>query len=117
MTTVSVVEAGRDFAGTLRRGTSGHEVIVLKRGKRDVAVMLPMAVMEALEDLEDNPRPPGVKMLKGQREHWRIRVGDWRILYTIEDRALIVLVIRIGHRREVYREPRNPAAPRPHGRA
>ena len=56
-----------------------------------------------IDALEDNPRPPGVKKLKGQRDHWRIRVGDWRIIYTIEDRELIVLVLRIGNRREVYR--------------
>ena len=56
-----------------------------------------------IDALADNPRPPGVKMLKGQRGHWRIRVGDWRIVYTIQDRELIVLVIRIGNRREVYR--------------
>lgn len=60
-------------------------------------------LLAALHSLEDNARPPGVKMLKGQRDHWRIRVGDWRIVYTIRDRELIVLVLRIGHRREVYR--------------
>ncbi len=53
MTTLNVIDAERDFKGTLRRVTTGHEVIVLKRGKRDVAVMLPMSVMEDLEDLED----------------------------------------------------------------
>ena len=61
-------------------------------------------ILEALHALADNPRPPGVKMLKGQREHWRVRVGDWRIVYTIQDRALIVLVLRIANRREVYRD-------------
>ncbi len=53
MTTLTVIEAERDFKGTLRRVTSGHEVIVLKRGKREVAVMMPMSVMEDLEDIRD----------------------------------------------------------------
>jgi mRNA interferase RelE/StbE len=60
-------------------------------------------LLSALHILSDNPRPPGVKMLKGQRDHWRMRVGDWRIIYTIQDQELIVMVLRIAHRREVYR--------------
>ena len=60
-------------------------------------------LLSALHVLADNPRPPGVKMLKGRRGHWRMRVGDWRVVYTIQDRELIVLVLRIGNRREVYR--------------
>jgi mRNA interferase RelE/StbE len=44
-----------------------------------------------------------VTKLQGEASAWRIRVGDYRILYTIEDRRLVVLVIKIGHRREVYR--------------
>lgn len=53
MTTVSVTQATKDFAGTLRRVTAEHETIVLKRGRRAVAVMLPPAVLDALEDLRD----------------------------------------------------------------
>ncbi len=53
MTTVSVTQAAKDFAGTLRRVTVQHEAVVLKRGRRAVAVMLPPAVLDALEDLED----------------------------------------------------------------
>ena len=53
--------------------------------------------------LADEPRPHGVKKLTG-REAWRIRVGDYRILYEIHDDRLVVLVVEIGHRRQVYRE-------------
>lgn len=59
-------------------------------------------VVSVLEDLENNPRPPGAKKLFAQ-EGYRIRKGDYRILYTIEDRVKIVRVYRIGHRCEVYR--------------
>ena len=49
------------------------------------------------------PRPPGATMLRGgERGRWRVRVGDHRVVYTIEDQRLIVLVPRIAHRREVY---------------
>ena len=50
-----------------------------------------------------NPRPPGVKALKGAEGLFRIRSGDYRIIYTVQDRILLVLVVRIGHRREIYR--------------
>jgi len=53
--------------------------------------------------LAENPRPPGVKRLHGATKLWRARVGDWRILYDIADRELIVLVLKVAHRREVYR--------------
>ena len=59
-------------------------------------------IIFALRVLVENPRPPGVKKLKGYRDYWRIRVGDYRIIYTIQDDRLLVVVIRIGHRREVY---------------
>lgn len=55
-----------------------------------------------LDDLEKNPRPPGAKKLTGQ-EGYRIRKGDYRVLYVIDDAAKLVRVYRIGHRREVYR--------------
>jgi mRNA interferase RelE/StbE len=52
--------------------------------------------------LADNPRPPGCKKLKGYKDQWRVRVGDWRIVYIIDDTAKLVRVARIAHRREVY---------------
>lgn len=54
-----------------------------------------------MESLGENPRPAGCKKLKGYRDLWRIRVGDWRILYLIDDGAKLVSVTRIAHRREV----------------
>ena len=52
--------------------------------------------------LAENPRPTGVKKLKGVNSLYRIRQGDWRIVYTIEDKRLLVLVVKVGHRKEVY---------------
>lgn len=60
-------------------------------------------IVRAIDGLAINPRPPNVTALQGDSSILRIRVGDYRILYTIEDAALLVLVVRIGHRREVYR--------------
>jgi len=55
-----------------------------------------------LESLADNPRPAGCKKLKGYKDQWRVRVGDWRVVYIIDDTAKLVSVTRIAHRREVY---------------
>ncbi len=53
--------------------------------------------------LADNPRPRGVEKLEGRENRYRIRVGDYRVIYEIHNEVLLVLVVRIGHRREVYR--------------
>ena len=60
-------------------------------------------IMRKLEALQENPRPFGVEKLAGPEDLYRVRVGDWRIVYAIRDRELVVIVVRIGHRREVYR--------------
>jgi mRNA interferase RelE/StbE len=59
-------------------------------------------ILAAIEGLAGNPRPPGCKKLAGQ-EAWRIRVGDYRIIYEIHDQVLLVIVVDLGHRREIYR--------------
>lgn len=51
--------------------------------------------------LGEDPRPPGAKTLTG-REGYRVRVGDYRIIYTINDAVLIIVVVSLGHRRDVY---------------
>ncbi len=62
-----------------------------------------LRIVGAIELLAVDPRPPGVKLLRGgEQGRWRARVGDHRIVYAIEDDRLIVLVLRVGHRREVY---------------
>lgn len=59
-------------------------------------------VVAAILALEESPRPSGCKKLRGLDEY-RIRVGAYRILYTIDDRVRLVEIISVGHRREVYR--------------
>ena len=52
--------------------------------------------------LADDPRPAGCKKLKGYKDQWRIRVGDYRVVYTIDDVRLLVEITRVRHRRDVY---------------
>ena len=61
-------------------------------------------VMAAAESLRDDPRPAGARMLTGMHGVWRIRVAkDYRIVYTLDDDRLVILVVDAGHRREIYR--------------
>lgn len=59
-------------------------------------------VVRAIQELADEARPPGAKKLVGESDHWRIRVGDYRVVYVIDDGELIVLVVRVAHRSRVY---------------
>ena len=60
-------------------------------------------IFPAIKSLAENPRPRGCKKLKGLDEDlWRIRVGDYRVVYVIEDSIKIVEVKKIGHRKEIY---------------
>lgn len=52
--------------------------------------------------LRDDPRPPGVRKLQGDLEGWRVRVGDYRIVYQVDDDAKTVTIVRVRHRRDVY---------------
>jgi mRNA interferase RelE/StbE len=60
-------------------------------------------IFARLETLTTNPRPPGSVKLTGQ-EAYRVRVGDYRVIYIVEDDELVVVVIDVGHRRDVYRK-------------
>jgi len=60
-------------------------------------------LVAAIADLADNPRPAGCEKLAGAEDACRIRQGDYRAVHTIGDSARVVLVVKVGHRREVYR--------------
>jgi mRNA interferase RelE/StbE len=62
-------------------------------------------VIAKIDSLADNPRPEGYKKLKGSKKEplYRIRAGDHRIVYTIHDGILMVVVVDLGHRRDIYR--------------
>lgn len=60
-------------------------------------------ILAVLTLLQDEPRPSTVKALSGHAGYLRVRVGDYRIVYTVEDDRLVVLVLAVGHRGEIYR--------------
>jgi mRNA interferase RelE/StbE len=75
----------------------------LKRDMRRLDAQTVKRIDAAILALADNPRPAGCVRLSGRSELWRIRVGSYRILYEIHDDRLVVIVVTVAHRREVYR--------------
>ncbi len=61
-------------------------------------------VEKAIDHLADDPRPPGCLKMKGRANQWRVRAGEYRIVYTIDDTNRLVRVIEVGHRRDVYKD-------------
>ncbi len=81
-----------------------YQVVIEKQAQKQLAKIPPpdsIKVVTALKELAANPRPYGYKKLKG-RPGYRIRVGDYRIIYQVKDNVLTVFILLIGHRREVY---------------
>jgi len=85
----------------------GEYAVVFARSARKELEALdePLAsrVLRRIEKLEDDPRPGGVRKLRGASGLWRLRVGDYRVLYAIDDDRNLVDVIAIRHRNEAYR--------------
>jgi len=74
---------------------------VLKDTK-DIPAAVMKKILQRMEGLRENPRPPGCVKLAGM-EYYRIRQGNYRIIYEIVDQQLIVVVVKVAHRRDVYR--------------
>jgi mRNA interferase RelE/StbE len=80
--------------------------ILFKPSAERAFLVLPRDIQKRLDKrllaLRDNPRPPGVKGLSGEPGVLRLRVGDYRVLYEVHDAELIVLVLKVAHRGDVY---------------
>ena len=71
---------------------------------RKLSQQLQDRIQTKIDDLAIEPRPNGVKKLKGEENSYRIRVGDYRVIYDIFDDVLLVSVVEVGHRSEVYKD-------------
>jgi mRNA interferase RelE/StbE len=83
-----------------------YRVLVERGAEKDLARLSPDIhdrVILAIRKLATNPRPPGSRKLIGSKNDWRIRVGDYRVLYEIADEIRIIRINRVRHRREAYR--------------
>lgn len=83
-----------------------YEIHLERAAERDLRRLLAedfYRVVSHIKALADDPRPPGCRKITGSKSDWRIRVGDYRIIYEIDERAKMVRVMRVRHRREAYR--------------
>jgi mRNA interferase RelE/StbE len=82
-----------------------YTISILRRAQKELA-QLPSGAYERVRDairaLAQDPRPLGCLKLTG-REGWRIRVGDYRVIYELDDKQRVVIILHVGHRRDVYR--------------
>ncbi|MGI8642040.1 MAG: type II toxin-antitoxin system RelE family toxin [Pyrinomonadaceae bacterium] len=71
----------------------------LRKLPKDIA----KRISKKIDSLADNPFPYGYTEMKGSQNYYRVKVGDYRIIYTVEHGEILILVVSIGHRREIYR--------------
>ena len=84
-----------------------YQVVIERAAEKDLkrlATTVRPRILAAITDLEKNPRPAGCRKLVGVEHDWRIRVGDYRVIYEIADAIRIVRINRVRHRRDVYRD-------------
>ena len=62
-----------------------------------------LRIIKRIQELSSDPRPPGCEKLSGHDDKYRVRQGTYRIVYTISDVGLVVCIVKVGHRKEVYR--------------
>jgi len=86
---------------------ASYSVVIAERAEKDIAAIPSRHDRERIDRriaaLAHDPRPPGSKKLKGSISRYRIRQGDYRILYSIEDAIRVVAIVHVGHRKDVYR--------------
>jgi mRNA interferase RelE/StbE len=83
-----------------------YQIKILNHAKRQVKSIskyVQEQIKITIKNLGDNPRPVGVIKLSGKQDLYRVRVGDYRIIYQIEDNVLLIIIVSVGHRREIYR--------------
>lgn len=85
---------------------AGYTVVFARSASKEVRALdtrVAMRLLNRIESLSRNPRPAGVVKLEGATDLWRVRVGEWRVVYRISDHDRVVDVIAVRHRREAYR--------------
>ena len=83
-----------------------YEVYLERAAERDLRRLSPKdfhQIIPQVKSLAENPRPTGCRKITGSKSDWRIRIGDYRVIYEIDEKAKTVKVMRVRHRREAYR--------------
>jgi mRNA interferase RelE/StbE len=86
---------------------ASYRVLIKASAAKEIEAVDPkkdrQRIVAAIRSLADDPRPPGCEKLAGEGDRYRIRVGRYRIIYSVGDGELLVVVVRVGHRKDVYR--------------
>jgi mRNA interferase RelE/StbE len=86
---------------------AAYSLLTSKRAERDLDKIRDKSalrrIVEKIDALQHDPRPPGVRKLMGSDMDYRIRIGDYRVVYQINDRARTVLICGVGDRKDIYR--------------
>ena len=83
-----------------------YEIFLESRAERDLKKLsaeIFYRIVPILKALAENPKPPGCRKITGSKNDWRIRIGEYRVIYEIDENAKAVKILRIRHRREAYR--------------
>lgn len=86
--------------------TGSYNLLIKRSAEKELKRLPPIdlrRIIDRIHGLAQQPRPAGCEKLSGDAERYRVRQGDYRIMYRIDDAARLVEIIKIGHRREVYR--------------
>lgn len=84
-----------------------YQIFVKPAAQRQIKKLTPAvqkSLIALIESLSADPRPLGCKKLKGRQNEYRARLGNYRVIYSIEDAALVITIIKVGHRRDIYDE-------------
>ena len=84
-----------------------YKILLTPRVRKDLLKLPPpiqSKISRKIDSLAKTPRPRGMEKLSGEDDIYRVRTGDYRIIYQIQDKQLIVLVVKVGHRRDIYRK-------------
>ena len=84
-----------------------YELLIEHRAEKDLKKLeasLFSLIAGRIKSLSENPHPPGSRKLTGSQNDWRIRIGDYRVLYEIDNKSRKIKIMRVKHRREVYRD-------------
>jgi prevent-host-death family protein len=98
-TKISTADARKKFADIVNKVAYGNEPIVLTRRGQDVAALV------SIEELGQNLPDPNTTKMKGNNSFHKIRTGDYRIVFEIHDDRVVILIVKIGHRKDVYKRP------------
>jgi mRNA interferase RelE/StbE len=83
-----------------------YEILLERNAERDLK-KLPKEIFDRvvlrIKSLSQNPKPPGTRKIVGSRNDWRIRVGDYRVIYEIDEEGRAIRIMRIRHRKQAYR--------------